>query len=137
MTTPVPANATLNPTGEQLGAFAAGSDDGPIVMVNLLRYLDQASDGSGRTGREAYGAYGAVVIPMVIERGGSFEVVASAHATLIGPADEQWHDVVLVQYPSRAAFLDMISSDAYQVAMVDREVALADSRLIPTTRTDR
>lgn len=137
MTTPVPANATLNPTREQLGAFASGSDDGPIVMVNLLRYLDQASDGSGRTGREAYAAYGAVVMPMVIERGGSFEVIASAHTTLIGPADEQWHDVVLVQYPSRAAFLDMISSDAYQVAMVDREVALADSRLIPTTRVDR
>ena len=137
MNTPVPPNATLNPTGEQLGAFAAGPDDGPIVMVNLLRYLDLASDGSGRTGREAYGAYGAVVVPMVIELGGSFEVVAAAHPTLIGPADEEWHDVVLVQYPSRAAFLDMISSDAYQVAMVDREVALADSRLIPTTRIDR
>jgi uncharacterized protein (DUF1330 family) len=135
--TPVPPNATLNPTGEQLGVFAAGPDDGPIVMVNLLRFLDQASDGSGRTGREAYAAYGEAVIPMVIERGGSFEVVASAHPTVIGPADEQWHDVVLVQYPSRAAFLDMISSDAYQVAMVDREVALADSRLIPTTRVDR
>ncbi|CAB4622863.1 unannotated protein [freshwater metagenome] len=137
MTTPVPANATLNPTGEQLGAFANGPDDGPIVMVNLLRYLDQASDGSGRTGREAYATYGAAVIPMVIERGGSFEFMASAHATVIGPADEQWDEVILVQYPSRAAFLDMISSDAYQVAMVDREVALADSRLIPTTRTDR
>ena len=83
------------------------------------------------------GPVGLGLIPMVIERGGSFEIMASAHATVIGPADEQWDEVILVQYPSRAAFLDMISSDAYQVAMVDREVALADSRLIPTTRTDR
>ena len=40
-------------------------------MLNLLRYADQATDGSGRTGREAYMDYGALVTPMVEARGGS------------------------------------------------------------------
>ena len=38
--------------------------------------------------------------------------------------------LALVRYPSRAAFLRMVKSDAYQAIMPHRTAALADSRLI-------
>jgi len=127
---------TLTPAPEQLRRLAAAPDAGPVVMLNLLRYRDQASDGSGRTGKEAYLDYGALVAPMVEARGGSFVVYAVAEQTVIGPAEEEWDEMVLVQYPSRAAFLDMITSDEYLAAHAHREAGLADSRLIATTRVD-
>lgn len=36
--------------------------------------------------------------------------------SLIAPQDEQWDDVVLVQYPSRAAFLGMLQLEEYKAA---------------------
>lgn len=126
----------LEPTAEQFRDLASSADDGPVVMINLLRYAETASDGSGRTGREAYQHYGAAVLPMVAARGGSVELMAEAAPTVIGPPDEQWDDVVLIRYPSRAAFLDMVTSDEYQAVTAHRTAGLADSRLIPIRRLD-
>ncbi|MBU6329115.1 MAG: DUF1330 domain-containing protein [Acidobacteria bacterium] len=128
------AEATIEPTAEQMKALFAAPDDGPVVMVNLLRYLDTASDGSGRTGREAYNDYSAAVLPMVASRGGAIVYFGTAAPSVIGPEAEQWNDVVLVMYPSRAAFIDMTTSEEYVAVMGHRTAALADSRLIPTTQ---
>ena len=127
---------SLHPTAEQLQRLTEAPDDGPVVMLNLLRYAEQALDGSGRTGREAYQHYGELVIPMLEARGAGFIVYATADQTVIGPADEEWDEMILVQYPSRAAFIDMITSEAYLAAHVHREAGLADSRLVATTRID-
>lgn len=123
----------VTPTTEQLAALAGSPEEGPVVMLNLLRYRDEASDGSGRTGREAYLQYGVLVIEMVLDRGGSVVFQGSADEMVIGPSDEAWDDVVLVRYPSRAAFLDMVTSEAYRAAHVHRAAALADSRLLAMT----
>ncbi len=127
---------SLHPTAEQLQRLVEAPDDGPVVMLNLLRYAEQANDGSGRTGREAYQHYGELVIPMLEARGAGFIVYATADQTVIGPADEEWDEMILVQYPSRAAFIDMITSADYLAAHVHREAGLADSRLVATTRID-
>ena len=128
------ADSTIEPTPDQMKTLFSSTDEGPVVMLNLLRYLDVASDGSGRSGREAYNDYSASVLPMVASRGGSIVYFGSASETVIGPADEQWHDLVLVMYPNRAAFIDMTTSTEYLAIMGDRTAALADSRLIPTTQ---
>lgn len=61
-----------------------------------------------------------------------------ARATLIGPGDERWDDAILVEYPSRRAFVEMVSKEAYRASAVHRSAALADSRLICTeTRASR
>ncbi|MBU3701973.1 MAG: DUF1330 domain-containing protein [Acidimicrobiia bacterium] len=128
--------ATIEPSSEQLQRFAGSVDDGPVVMLNLLRYAERADDDSGRTGREAYAEYGAAVVPMVLARGGSIELMGEMSPSLIAPADEDWDEVVLIRYPSRAAFLDMITSAEYRAVQHHRTVALADSRLLPLRRTD-
>jgi uncharacterized protein (DUF1330 family) len=127
---------SLHPTAEQLQRLVEARDEGPVVMLNLLRYADTANDGSGRTGREAYQHYGELVIPMLEARGAGFIVYATTEQTVIGPADEEWDEMILVQYPSRAAFIDMITSADYLAAHVHREAGLADSRLVATTRID-
>jgi uncharacterized protein (DUF1330 family) len=128
------AEPTIEPTADQMKSLFSSTEEGPVVMLNLLRYLDEASDGSGRTGREAYSDYSAAVLPMVASRGGGIVYFGTTSPTVIGPADEQWDDIVLVMYPNRAAFIDMTTSAEYLAIMGDRTAALADSRLVPTTQ---
>ena len=56
----------------------------------------------------------------------------SVQQLVIGPEGEAWDDALLVQYPSRRAFLTMVSRPDYEQAVVHRSAALSDSRLIAT-----
>ena len=125
----------LWPSEEQLAAFAAGGD-GEITMLNLLRYRDEADyserpDETPCSGREAYQRYAAVALECVGKAGGRLVFAGAAAATVIGPADEQWDDVLLVAYPDRAAMMAMLESDEYQACTYHRTAALSDSRLVP------
>jgi len=129
---------SIEPTAQQLEEFlAAPADDMPIVMINLLRYRDRAQYPPGATaqacsGRDAYQRYGAEVLPMLAAVGGKILWLGNAKHTVIGPEGERWDDAVLVQYPSRTAFLTMISRPEYQQIAIHRSAALDDSRLIAT-----
>jgi uncharacterized protein (DUF1330 family) len=129
---------SIEPSPEQLQQLlAASTDSTPIVMINLLRYRDRAaylsdSDAAPCSGREAYQRYGASVTPMVIESGGKILWFGNVAQIVIGPDTERWDDAVLVQYPSRQAFITMVTRPDYLAASVHRTAALADSRLIAT-----
>jgi len=129
---------SIDPTAEQLRAFLeSGEDDTPIVMINLLRYRAQAAypegfDAEPCSGREAYQRYGAVATQRVASVGGRLIWLGSAQHTVIGPEAERWDDAVLVEYPSRKAFLTMVSQPEYQATVPHRSAALEDSRLIAT-----
>jgi uncharacterized protein (DUF1330 family) len=131
--------ASIEPSSEQLRRLVAeAADDTPIVMINLLRYRARAAYPPGSTadpcsGREAYQRYGTSVTPMLAEAGGRILWFGSVKQMVIGPEAEQWDDAILVQYPSRRAFLGMVGRQVYQEAAVHRTAALADSRLIATT----
>jgi len=129
---------TVNPTLEQIDEFArTAPDDKPIVMLNLLKFREVAEYGSrgpqGVTGREAYARYSKAVMPLLFEVGGQPLWMGKARASVIAPEGESWDEVLLVHYPSRAAFVRMVRSDAYQAIMHHRTAALWDSRLIETT----
>ena len=57
-----------------------------------------------------------------------------ADSLVIGGVDERWDVVVLVEYPSRQAFLEMVSSPGYREIGKRRTAALVDSRLIACTQ---
>ena len=84
------------------------------------------------SGREAYQRYAAVATGRIASVGGRLVWLGSAQHTLIGPEAERWDDAVLVEYPSRKAFLAMVSQPEYQAAAPHRTAALEDSRLIAT-----
>lgn len=117
----------IEPTREQFDQLAADAetDPGPVVMINLLRYRP---DG----GAQAYAHYGEGVLPCLARAGARLIWQGSARSTVIGPPSETWDAVVLVEYPSRRAFLEMIASPEYQAIAGRRSDALIDSRLIAT-----
>ncbi len=130
----------LDPTTEQVQAFLAQEWDGPLVMLNLLRYREEADYSHAPdlapdepiTGRDAYGRYGMAVLPILQRVGARIVYAATASDSLIGPDDESWDDVLLVRYPDRDTFLAMTGSPEYLAIHGHRNAALADSRLIPT-----
>jgi uncharacterized protein (DUF1330 family) len=117
-------------------------DDQPVVMINLLRYRDRAAypEGSGVepcSGRDAYRRYGARSIGFITAVGGEVIWQGSTKAVLIGPTSERWDKALLVRYPSKRAFLEMVGNPAYQAITFHRTAALEDSRLIATVPTVR
>ncbi len=125
-------NAYVDPTREQFGAMMKLADDGPIHMLNLVRLREKAvyEDGRDATGAEAYAAYGRESGPIFARVGGRIAHSWDPKLTLIGPADEGWDVAFIAEYPSAAAFGEMVKDPAYQAIVFHRQAAVADSRLI-------
>jgi uncharacterized protein (DUF1330 family) len=108
----------LRPNGAQMAGFADGASDGPIYMLNLLKYRDKAEYADGRdtklTGRQAYAVYTQGVRELLQEFGGSLTLKASVKRLTIGEVEELWDDVAIAMYPSRAAMLQMMQSEKMQ-----------------------
>lgn len=114
--------AYITPTEEQFEQLRGAPAGGPIVMVNLLRFKPD--------GAEAYGRYATSVAPLLEQVGGRVLSTVACRQGVIGPEDERWDVVALVEYPSVEAFLEMVQNPAYLATHEHREAGLADSRLI-------
>ena len=115
----------IEPRREQIEELAASSEAGPVVMINLLRFRP---DG----GAAAYAHYGAGVLPCLERAGARIVWQGRPTSVVIGEDADRWDSVVLVEYPSRRAFLEMVGSEQYQAIAGRRTEALEDSRLIAT-----
>ena len=63
---------------------------GPIVMVNLMRFRERSLDGDG-SGWDAYLRYSALTVPMIKARGGTLLWTGNAKAVALGRQDaNQW-----------------------------------------------
>ena len=129
---------SIEPTAPQIQALQEVEDDGsPVVMINLLRYRERAAYPAGFeaqpcSGREAYQRYSTVALQRVASVGGRLLWRGEVRTTVIAPEAEAWDDAVLVEYPSRQAFFEMIAQPEYVAAVPHRSAALEDSRLIAT-----
>ncbi|HEY8216468.1 MAG TPA: DUF1330 domain-containing protein [Acidimicrobiia bacterium] len=127
----------ITPNVDQFQELASADARGPVVMLNLLKYKARADTGTA-TGEDEYRSYGDAAVAMIEERGGSVIWAGRADQILIGDPSEDWDHVLLVQYPSRAAFLDMVSQPAYQDAHRHREAGLERTVVVACTpRLDR
>jgi len=106
---------------EQFKAFMKMDVEGPIHMLNMLCYKP---DG----GRDSYAKYSAHTLPLLEKVGGKMVYSAEPRKSVIG--GENWDDIFIVEYPSKAAFLDMVMSEEYQEGVHLRHEALMDSRLV-------
>ena len=119
----------ITPTREQFTEFAQGRQEGEVVMINLLHFdrsgASERAESGETTGKDAYRDYSAQVIKMVESRGGKLLWTGRPEQVLIGDSDvDAWDMVALVSYPSRAAFIDMVTSPSYGDAHADRERGL-------------
>ena len=96
--------------------------DGPVLMLNLLDFKPGG-------GAERYAEYGEAVAPLLERAGARIVDAGTGGGALIGPS--KWDLVVLVSYPTRQAFLEMIGSPEYQAVAHLRTEALERSELHP------
>lgn len=122
----------IDPTKDAFAAFRANDRDGPIHMLNLVRFRDKAAypDGRDVTGAQAYAAYGRDSHPVFARLGGKIIWRGSFEFMLIGPGDETWDACFIAEYPSVGAFVEMIRDPVYREAVKHRQAAVMDSRLI-------
>jgi uncharacterized protein (DUF1330 family) len=122
-----PAPERLNQEG--FAAFSArAGEDSPVTMLNLLRFKP---DG----GQERYAEYGAAVAPLLEKAGARVVFLGDAALPLLG--EGSWDSVLLVEYPTRGAFLDMIASPEYQAIGHLRTEALEHGELHPLSAADQ
>lgn len=111
----------IEPTEEQMAAFARSGVEGPIHMLNLLK-LKPAG------GAASYAKYAKHTAPCLEKVGGKVVYQAEGRAAVIGP--DQWDLILIVEYPSVAKFMEMVTSEQYLKGVHLRSEALADSRLV-------
>lgn len=108
-----------------LDRFLAEDDGKPVVMLNLLRFRP---DG----GRERYFEYLNMMAPIITRFGMEIIYAGDGGSPLVAEPGQSWDAVVLVRYPTRCAFADMIADPDYAAANALRKSALNEIVLQPT-----
>jgi uncharacterized protein (DUF1330 family) len=120
-------NAVM-PQPEQAKAFFFGEENGPMVMVNLLKFKDKAEypDGSNAdwTGKQAYLVYGAAVQKCLELVGGRAVFSGDVTGLILGEVEELWDMVALAYYPSPQAMMQMVGLPEYQGIEIHRFAGL-------------
>jgi uncharacterized protein (DUF1330 family) len=120
-------SASLEPRPEQLAALAERPADAPVVMINLLQFRANG-------GRESYLRYAQEVAPHLQRVGGTVRYGGAAPGVVIGDGEKPWWDaIIVVEYPSPAAFLDMVSNEEYLKVHEYRAAGLDRGDLIATS----
>jgi uncharacterized protein (DUF1330 family) len=119
--------SAIRPTKEQILELLNAPDEGPVMMLNLLKFAP-------KTGAGEYNKYGDKVVRMVEATGGKVLWMGKVDQTLIGPVDETWDAIALVQYPSRKAFIEMTSTKDYDAAHEHRASGLERTLVLACTQ---
>ncbi len=131
----------IAPRPEQLTDLLERAPDGPIHMLNLLKFRERAEYPDGRdddvSGAEAYARYGAAVTRMIEALGGRVVWSGSPSVLVIGDGEPEWDQVAVVEYPSLEAFVSMTSSEEYQAIHVHREAGLEHQLLVNCLTPDQ
>jgi len=110
-------------------AWAEADDGKPVYMLNLMRYypklraLPEVASFQGSPA-EANAYYEEHVMPILFALGAYPLFVSELQGTLRGstpstnlvtfdPAVDNWNSVLIVRYPSRAAFLELLTDPQY------------------------
>jgi uncharacterized protein (DUF1330 family) len=124
------------PTSSQMVEFFGSPEDGPFVMVNLLKFKERAEYADGAdahlSGREAYARYGDEVSKLVVALGGRIWYSGAVTGLLLGEVEENWDMVALAEYPSLEAFRGMMLSPEMHAIEHHRAAGLAGQLNIRT-----
>ncbi|MFN2427663.1 MAG: DUF1330 domain-containing protein [Candidatus Binatia bacterium] len=127
----------IYPSPEQFQELLASSEEGPVVMVNLLRYKPRAdAPDSGLTGEEAYQRYAEAMVPFVESRGGRVIWTGRLTSQVIGTGGEDFHTIAVVEYPSRKAFVE-IAMDPFVAGIGAHRAAGLEMQWLLATTAER
>ena len=125
------------PNSEQMEGFTKPGPEGPIYMVNLLKFKEKAVYEDGRqtelSGQAAYALYAEVVSKLLEDVGGKIEFNAQVERLMLGEVEELWDSVAIAMYPSRAAMLEMMMTNGMHEISAHRAAGLKGQLNIETT----
>jgi len=116
----------IDPTGQDLKRFLAEDPGGPVVMLNLLRFRP---DG----GKERYDDYLAHFRAASHRHGAEVVYWGEGATVLVAEDGQAWDAVLVVRYPGRQAFSDMVRDPAYSAGAHLRSEALVEAVLQATS----
>lgn len=127
----------LGPDAAGVEALFAADLERPVVMVNFLRHHEIAAYAEAHaapiSGAAAYARYGRNTMPLIGRIGGRIRWAGTRVRAVAENSEAPWHQIVLVQYPSRAAFIGMLHSDVYRRGTPHRDAGLEATELVPCT----
>ena len=107
----------------------------PLVMLNVLKFKSKSGNGD-ESGETAYNRYGKNVKPLLEKVGAKAIWAGNVKKTVIGDYNAQPDRILIVYYPSKEAFIEMSTSEAYLKIGDDRKIALEYGGLIATETVD-
>jgi hypothetical protein len=117
------------------------ADDGPVWMVNLMKYRERAEYSDGRktnfTGAEADDLYAPLEI--LAELGAEVAFFGTVQSQIVGESP-QWDRVGVVKYPTRASFIAMQTRPDFMAKHHHKEAGMEFTIIVgstppPTTTT--
>jgi len=120
----------------RMQAMLEKGPDGPIFMVNLLKFKDKAEYEDARetdlSGRDAYMIYGRAVTELLPKFGGRGLFAGDVTFLAIGQVEELWDEIAIAMYPDRAAMVRMSMSDEWRDIAAHRAAGLKGQLNIET-----
>ena len=130
----------LEPSENQLAKLISLSIETPLAVLNLFEFNTMAHYQSGDpeyatsaseiSGQEAFNLYGDVAGKTIEDLGGRVVMQAPTEQILIGNEAANWHAAAIMYFPSRGAFLQMMSDANFQRASRHRKAALKNHYMI-------
>ena len=125
------------PNEQQIQGFLEPGAEGPICMVNLIKFKAKAEYKDGRethlTGREAYELYEAGVKKLLHGIGGGIGFEGDVQRLALGEIEELWDVVGLAVWPSRQVMLEVMQSKEFREISVHRTAGLTGQLNIETS----
>ena len=114
-------------------ATTAPEDDGPVWMVNLMKYREKADYGdgteSGKSGREADDEY----TPLGPLKAIGAEIVFAADVeTQLFGSGPKWDRIGIVKYPTRRSFIEMQSRADFREKHVHKDAGMEHTIVMGT-----
>jgi uncharacterized protein (DUF1330 family) len=113
--------AAIEPEASALERFGAADDGRPVVLFQLLRFVEG--------GRDRYLQYAGAAQPILLRLGAQVLYAGELSPPLVG---EAWDGVVVTRYPTRASYLEMLADPEYQKILPLRRAALREALVVPT-----
>ena len=126
---------------DYVDSLSSLDDDGPVWMVNLMRYRDRAQYADGRatelSGREADDLY--APMDSLAAVGAEVVLFGDVESQLLGD-DPPWDRVAVVKYPTHRAFVEMqqrpdfIAHHVHKDAGMERTIIIGCQPFAPPPR---
>jgi uncharacterized protein (DUF1330 family) len=124
------------PTQFQLEKLMSLPADAPVGALNLFQFNSRAQYQPGDPeygtpeadvpGEEAYARYSTAAGPFVVGCGGKVVFSTPVDQVMIGPEQPAWDIVAIMYFPTRRAFMEMLSDPEFQKASRHRKAAFVN-----------